>query len=197
MRVRFNTTEFKTGVAIQCCMNLIQHAIFFDAAATIYFGVYMRDQVAGTAINLKIIRPDNSILYNFNHSLTNNYYASYWYWSYAGVYNMNGAWKWQATYQGQTVTHTFNITGALSIAEADFSNTSVYPNPFTNVVTISSSSFVEKATVTDLLGKTISITKNATESIKEINLETLSNGMYLLTIEGTSNQKRTVKLIKQ
>ena len=35
MRVRFNTTEFKTGVAIQCCMNLIQHAIFFDAAATV------------------------------------------------------------------------------------------------------------------------------------------------------------------
>ena len=169
----------------------------FDAANTVYFGIYMRDQVAGTTINLKIIRPDNSILYNFNFNFTDNYYASYWYWYYSGVYNMNGEWKWQATYQGQTITHPFNITGALSIAEADFSNTSVYPNPFTNVVTISSSSFVEKATVTDLLGKTISVTKNATESIKEINLETLSNGMYLLTIEGTSNQKKTIKLIKE
>ncbi|WP_439152127.1 M23 family metallopeptidase [Winogradskyella sp.] len=34
----------------------------FDIDDTIYFGLYLRDQVMGESVNLKIIRPDNSIL---------------------------------------------------------------------------------------------------------------------------------------
>src|SRR5690606_35924684 len=55
----------------------------FDTADTIYFGLYMRDQAAGTSINLKIRRPDNSVLYNWDYACTDDYSASYWYWFYS------------------------------------------------------------------------------------------------------------------
>lgn len=169
----------------------------FDASDLIHFAVYLRDQVAGTSLNLKIIRPDDSILYNWNHALTDNYDSSWWLWYYAGVYNMNGQWKWQVTYMGQTVTHNFNVTGALGIGEENFNTTSVYPNPFKNRITIASKTTVQKATITDVLGKTVLIETNTSEGITEINLETLSKGIYFLTLEGDSKQKKTIKLIKE
>ncbi len=168
----------------------------FDASATIYFAIYMRDQANGTSINLKIIRPDNSVLYNWNYNFTANYAASYWYWYYSGVYNMNGQWKWEATYNGQTITHTFNVSGALGVDDEDFNTTSVYPNPFNDVVTISSNSFIKKATVVDILGKTVKTIESQSENITEVNLETVSNGLYFLTLESDTGQKKTIKLIK-
>ncbi|MCK7589577.1 peptidoglycan DD-metalloendopeptidase family protein [Subsaxibacter sp. CAU 1640] len=169
----------------------------FDASATVYFGLYMRDQASGTSINLKIIKPDNSVLYNWDFNFTDNYYASWWYWYFSGIYDMNGEWKWQATYQGQTVTHSFNITGALGIGEEEFNNTSIYPNPFNNVVSISSPLKIEKAIVVDMLGKQIKVISNNSEGIKEINLETLSNGIYFLNLESDSGQRKTIKIIKE
>lgn len=170
----------------------------FDASAEIYFGIYMRDQVSGTNINLKVIRPDNSQVYNWNFPFTDNYYASYWLWNFSGIYDMNGQWKWEATYQGQTVTHTFNVSGVLGVEEENFNSTSIYPNPFKNLVTISSNSIVKKATIADMLGKTIRvIDNNSAEGLKEINLETLSNGIYFLNLEGDASQKKTIKLIKE
>jgi murein DD-endopeptidase MepM/ murein hydrolase activator NlpD len=169
----------------------------FDAGDTIYFGLYMRDQAAGSSINLKIIRPDNSVLYDWNFPFTTNYVASYWYWYYSGVYNMNGQWKWEATYLGQTVTHTFNISGALGIEEDNFNTTSIYPNPFNDIIVISSKNSIQGATVIDILGNIIKVIDNSSEGIREINLETLSNGMYFLTLEGDSVQKKTIKIIKE
>lgn len=169
----------------------------FDAKDLIHFGIFLRDQVAGSSINLRIIRPDNSILYNWNYTLVDYYSSSWWMWYYSGVYNMNGQWKWQATYQGQTVTHHFNVSGVLGVDEENFSATSVYPNPFKNSVHITSNSVIKKTTITDVLGKRISVIHNPTEGIKEITLESLSKGLYFLTLEGDANQKKIIKLIKE
>ena len=109
---------------------------------------------------------------------------------------MNGQWKWEATYNGQTITHTFNVSGALGIDDEDFNTTSVYPNPFNDAVTISSNSFIKKATVVDILGKTVKTIESQSENITEVNLETVSNGLYFLTLESDTGQKKTIKLIK-
>ncbi|HLT33135.1 MAG TPA: peptidoglycan DD-metalloendopeptidase family protein [Aquaticitalea sp.] len=169
----------------------------FDTADTIYFGLYMRDQAAGTSINLKIRKPDNSVLYNWDYAFTDDYSASYWYWFYSGVYDVNGEWTWEATYQGQTVTHPFNITGALGLEENDFSSVSIFPNPFKDVVIIKSHNTIHKATLVDMVGKTVLIVNNTSNGIKEVNLESVSNGMYFLTLEGNDNRMKTIKVIKE
>lgn len=166
----------------------------FAANAAAYFGIYMRDYAANTVINLKIIRPNNTALFDWNETFPNSYYASYWYWTTS--FDAEGVWKWQVTYEGQTVTHNFTV-GTLSVSEEDFNATTIYPNPFKNMVSISSTSTVQKATLLDVLGKTISVFNNTADGIKEIKLEGLSSGMYFLTLEGDSNQKKTIKLIKE
>lgn len=169
----------------------------FDAKDMIYFGIYLRDQLPGSSINLKIIRPDATVLYDWNFALTDSYDVSWWMWYYSGVYNMNGEWKWQATYQGETVTHNFNVTGVLSVDDENFTATTIYPNPFKDIVSILSNSSIKKASVTDVMGKTISVVTTAKKSINEINLESLSNGIYFLTLEGNGHQKKTIKIIKE
>ncbi len=138
------------------------------------------------------------MVYNWNFNFTANYFASWWYWEFSNIYDMNGEWKWEATYQGQTVTHTFNVTGVLSINEEDFNSTSIYPNPFNDVVNIDSTTKIKKASIIDILGKTVFVVnENSAEGIKELNLARLSNGMYFIALEGEQNQKKTIKLIKK
>ena len=110
---------------------------------------------------------------------------------------MNGQWKWQATYQGQTVTHNFNVTGVLSVEDEDFQTTAIFPNPFSAVVNIKSNRPVIKLSVVDILGKTVMTKVNGTDSIKEINLETLSKGLYFLTLEDDASQRKIIKIIKE
>ena len=167
----------------------------FNNDETIYFGLYMRDQVAGTSINLKIIKPDNTILFNnWNFDFTANYSASWWYWSFAGYYDQIGEWKWEATYQGQTVTHTFNVLDPLSVEDDFFESTSIFPNPFNDVVNIQSNVQIKKITVVDILGKTIKDIQD--NNIEKIELGSISNGLYFITLEGENKQRKTLKLIK-
>lgn len=163
----------------------------FDASDTVTFGLYMRDQANGTSINLKVIRPNNSIVYNWDFPFTADYYASWWYWNFSGIYNMNGEWKWEATYLGQTVTYMFNITGVLNIDEEDFSSTSIYPNPFNDIVNINSTIKVKSANIVDILGKTVKIfEENSADGLKDLNLAELSDGLYFIKLEGQQNQKK-------
>ncbi|MBO6881678.1 T9SS type A sorting domain-containing protein [Winogradskyella sp.] len=168
----------------------------FNLNDTVTYFIYLRDQVAGTTVNLKVIRPDNTYLYNWDFDLNDNYYASYW-GGWTSVANIAGEWKWEATYNGQTVTHSYYV-GALSVEEEGLESTSIYPNPFNDIVNINSTSRVKRAKVVDILGKTIkTFEENSPEGIKELNLSELSDGMYFVTLEGEQNQKKTIKLIKK
>jgi len=169
----------------------------FDTADNIFCALYLKDQAAGTSVNLKVIRPDNTILYDWDFPLNANYFSSWWYWPFSGVFDMNGAWKWQATYNGATVTHNFNVSGALSINENTLESTSIFPNPFNDIVYINSQAKIKKANIVDMLGKTIlSFVDTSTLGIKELNLDLLSKGVYFVILESDENEKKTIKLIK-
>ncbi|MDG5491162.1 peptidoglycan DD-metalloendopeptidase family protein [Psychroserpens sp. SPM9] len=170
----------------------------FETDDTIYFAAYLRDQTAGDNIQLEIIRPDNSSLFgNWNITVGTTASSWYYYWYYSGYFDMVGEWKWQVTFAGETVTHTFNVSSALNVDQSDFNQTSVYPNPFNDVVTISSVKKVTSATVVDVLGKSILSLNNTSEGINSIDLSHLLNGMYFLIIESETKETKTIKLIKE
>lgn len=170
----------------------------FQLDDTIYFGLYMRDQVAGTNINLKIIRPNNTYLYNWVYDFTANYTSSWWYWYFTGVYDMEGVWKWEATYQGETVTHEF-VIGTLSVDENTLETISVFPNPAQENVTIKSKAILLEAIVYDVRGKQVvqaSFDRNNGTNYT-LNTSSLSTGMYFLTVVSDAGQKEVFKLMKQ
>jgi hypothetical protein len=159
----------------------------FSIDDTIYFGLHLRDQVMGEIVSLKILRPDNSILYNWNYTLTATYYASWLYWYYQGVYNMEGEWKWEATYNGETVTHSFNI-GALSVEDKSLASTSIYQNPFNSIVNINSTTKIKSAQIFDVLGKSVFVQDDLSgNGIQKLDLINLSKGVYFIKLKGEQN----------
>lgn len=168
----------------------------FQTDDTIYFGLYLRDQVSGEDVNLKIIRPDNTMLYNWNYTLTATYYASWLYWFFQGVYDMEGVWKWEATYNGETVTHSFNI-GTLSVDDQNLENTIIYPNPVKDVLLVETTTKISVAEVFDLTGKSIlSLQENEQAGISSINTSNLSKGLYFLHLEGELGQTKIIRFVK-
>ncbi|MBC3845683.1 peptidoglycan DD-metalloendopeptidase family protein [Winogradskyella echinorum] len=168
----------------------------FDVNETVTHYIYLRDQVAGTSVNLRIIKPDNTDLFNWNFNLTDNYYASYW-GGWTSIPDVAGEWKWEATYNGETVTHSYNV-GTLSVEDENLESASIYPNPFNDVVNINSTTKIKAAKIVDVLGKTVKTFNETTdEGIRELNLTELSNGLYFITLVGEQNQKKTIKMIKK
>lgn len=49
----------------------------FDSDQTIFFTIFLKDQTAGSSINLKVIKPDNTTLYDWDFTLT-DYYSFSW-----------------------------------------------------------------------------------------------------------------------
>jgi hypothetical protein len=169
----------------------------FDVSDAITFAYYVRDQTNGDIINLEILRPDNSTLFaNWNSTVATTASSWYYYWGpYSGYWDMVGEWKWRVTFGGETVTHTFNITNALSVEDDIFENTIIHPNPFDDVVNIQSNAKIKKVTIVDIFGKKIKSFED--NNIVKLDLNSISNGLYFITLEGESNQRKTVKLIKK
>lgn len=167
----------------------------FDINQEVFFTIFLKDQFAGSSVGLRIIKPDNTDLFNWTHDLTDNYYASWWRWT--AFPDTAGEWKWEATYEGETITHTFNVDDNLGISENDFNQTSIFPNPFNDVINISSTRKVVKAHIVDILGKTVLTLEDNSKGISEINTSSFSNGMYFIKLESDANEIKTIKLIKE
>ncbi|MDT0558114.1 peptidoglycan DD-metalloendopeptidase family protein [Ichthyenterobacterium sp. W332] len=162
----------------------------------IVFAIYLGDQQAGTSINLKVVRPNNTVLYDWDFALTDTFSASYWYWTF-NTLNIEGEWKWEATYGGETITHRFNL-GTLSIEEQTLESVQLFPNPFNDVLRINSNITINSIQVTDVLGKTVLTRLGSNQTINQINTSNLSKGVYFVTLRNTENAlTRTVKMIKE
>ncbi|WP_396602680.1 peptidoglycan DD-metalloendopeptidase family protein [Algibacter sp. R77976] len=166
----------------------------FDIAEDIYLSVFLRDQIANTSLNLKVIRPDGSYLYNWAINVGTT--ASSWYYYWFFPVDTVGEWTWEATYEGHTESHKFNVTSALSVTNSQLKNTSIYPNPANGLVHINSVKKIVKVEILDVTGKTIIYIQQTTQGIENINTSSLSNGLYFLRLEGDYNERKTIKFIK-
>lgn len=72
---------------------------------------------------------------------------------------------------------------------------SIYPNPVSNVLTISNTNNIEikSVTITDINGRVV---KNQQSALTQINVSDLNSGVYFVTIEAAEG-KTTKKFIKQ
>ena len=82
-----------------------------------------------------------------------------------------------------------------SIAGINDIITTVYPNPFSEKINISSNNLINKIFITDITGKTIYQTPVNAKKIT-IPQQNISNGVYFLIVS-YNNTTRTIKLIKK
>ncbi|MEN8885145.1 MAG: T9SS type A sorting domain-containing protein [Winogradskyella sp.] len=90
------------------------------------------------------------------------------------------------------VTVNPNCNTLLDIPENDITLVTVFPNPFTDEITITSDA-MQSFKMFDFTGKHIAMTSNA----NRINTAALAAGIYFLRIETTSGNLETFKLIKR
>ncbi|MDN3491647.1 peptidoglycan DD-metalloendopeptidase family protein [Winogradskyella bathintestinalis] len=172
----------------------------FNTDDDIYFTVFVRDQTLGDIINFEILRPDNTSLFDeFSATATTTAYTWYYLFGpYNGYFDMVGEWKWRATFGGETVTHTFNVTNTLSVDKIKSTETSIYPNPFSTIVNINSTTKINKVSIVDILGeKVLMINEKSDNGIKALDLPQLSNGLYFAILEGDYNYRKMIKLLKK
>ena len=165
----------------------------FLSGDTVFYGVYLKDQRPNANIHLKITRPDNTVPYEFDYAPTDAVQISYYMWTFA--VDMDGTWTWEATYEGDSATHTFNV-GVLDVEENPLAATKVFPNPFEDKLIIESQSTISNVIFRDMMGRTIFSISDAKSSIEEVDVASVSSGIYFMTLTSATNESKTIKLIK-
>jgi len=95
------------------------------------------------------------------------------------------------------VTETCNTEFVTSLSKETFAfeNLNYFPNPVKNSLTLSNSSAIESVEITSLLGQNV-LTKTVNDLQAEINLSSLSNGVYFVKVS-SEGQEKTIKIIKE
>lgn len=92
----------------------------FNPGASVIFAAYYRDQRHGQVTNFRVLRPDASVFqaWSFDSQSVGgslaHYAGSYWYFTYLLPANAPlGTWTFEATFQGQMQTTTFEVGSVL------------------------------------------------------------------------------------
>ncbi|WBV59077.1 T9SS type A sorting domain-containing protein [Chryseobacterium camelliae] len=93
------------------------------------------------------------------------------------------------------VTATVDSAGCLGTSETEAKETvKVHPNPFTEIININKAELVKTAKIMDVSGKLIRTINNPQSSI---NLQDISEGLYVLALEMKDGTQQSIKIIKK
>ncbi len=95
----------------------------------------------------------------------------------------------------EAITVSVEFETVTNITSESFSNLNVYPNPFSEHITISNAEYIDKVVITNLVGQQVMDIKLNGET--EINTNELSEGVYLVTFVANNGEKLVKKMIKQ
>lgn len=153
----------------------------FELGQFVYGAIYLSDQTAGSEALVKLINPNNEIVFDINGVFGETYLASYWYWEFDSSFiNQEGTWTLSLTYNNQTVNHNFMV-GEMGTQDVNNSFFSIYPNPAENVINIASEKNMEiqEINIYNVEGRLV-INHSADSSA--IDISALPKGMYILKI---------------
>lgn len=94
-----------------------------------------------------------------------------------------------------TTAHTRRVTclGTLAVSDVNKSDTSLYPNPFTDVLNISDVKGVKSISVNDISGREV----KALAPAATLNLSSLKTGLYIVNLKMEDGSVKTFKAIKK
>lgn len=165
----------------------------FDVGDTVYYGIYLKDQQAGTQVDLKLSRPDNSVQFEWSYDLGDDLQLSYWMWSFQP--DVEGIWTWEADYMGSVATHTFNV-GVLGMEDPTLASTSIFPNPVAHELHVVSEANIDKISIRDITGRKVFGKESAKTSINTVAIPNLPNGVYFVSLFSSEGHSKTIKIIK-
>jgi len=82
-----------------------------------------------------------------------------------------------------------------NVKENALSNISIYPNPFSNTLTLNNLGNATQVRVTNVIGQAV-MTINVTNNAMDISTADLENGIYMITIVDANNNTKTERVVK-
>ena len=105
--------------------------------------------------------------------------------------------KNDATNVRDTATYIIQVYNRrLSVEKPNTSLFSVYPNPSSGIINVSSTEGINEITITDLSGKVV-LSRSLSDAPKEVKVDNnhLPNGLYLVRVKSTSGMTNSQKVI--
>jgi len=158
----------------------------------VYLAGYFKDQLSGTSANLKLHHPDGSID-SWSKNFTNTYTSSYWYWGNSTL-NSLGTYLFEITYQGQSVSNSFEIVTTLNVNSENIENFTIISNPFKEELKITSKNINSEDYRLDIYNQLGQRVFKQETFINRLDLQFLSKGIYFLKI--TNKNKRVTQSFK-
>lgn len=163
-----------------------------DSILTINLTIINTDLVI-TLLNGAFTVGETGASYQWINCATNNIIAGATSQSYYPT--TNGGYAAIVTHDGCTdTTNCYNIID-VGLEDYGVSNISLFPNPTTDVINLSSSSDIEQITIMDMSGKVVQYVTNLHKSLLQLNVSQLSKGIYIVSIK-TNEGIVTKRLIK-
>ncbi len=163
----------------------------------IYTASYYKDQLSGTTASYKLYKPNGTVHSSWTFDFVDTFNSSYWYWTWDNLADL-GVWKFESSYQGQTITKTFKIVTALGVENHELNKVSIAPNPFESTLKLTGFDLNTnnyKMSIFNNLGQKV-VEKNIFSD--ELDLQFLSKGMYFLKItDKTDSSYKTFTLLKK
>jgi hypothetical protein len=91
------------------------------------------------------------------------------------------------------------VYGNVALSQPEFSplQVTLYPNPVSDVLYINSMDIINKVSVYDIQGKVIKTVSGLNSNTSEINLSSLQNGVYFVSITSENGGVLTQKIVKK
>ncbi len=157
----------------------------FTGAGMGIFTIFLLFETDSTSVNLRILNPNGSVFSSWVHNCTVDYFWSYWYWNQP-LPTVSGTYTFEAVYNGDTCSKQFEINCASGIAE-EFAQAHFFeitPNPNDGNFTILFQKAITKGAIeiVNIPGENIFTENILNESKKEINLKSISRGIYFVKV---------------
>lgn len=160
----------------------------FDPGQTAYFAFYAADLRATDLVELKITDALGNVWDEWEFLQPFDYYsASFWYWWYNLPAGPEGIWTWEATLDGNTYTHNFQLGNAISVGENQKPNTAMHAwmngetlqvSLVTDIVTDYT---LQVCTTTGQYLYSTTITTQPGENVFNLNTAGWATGMYIIS----------------
>lgn len=159
--------------------------------------IFFRDIQTNSDTHIVITDPNGTTLYDYIFtSPWPNYEAAYAEWIFPTDSSWaDGVYEVTATFGGTAYETIFGINTTLGVEDVATNSITMYPNPVHEKLIVESTATIEMITIVDLAGRKV-LEIAPKNSLAELNLSTMSSGVYLAII--TSEGKKAVKkLVKQ
>ena len=104
---------------------------------------------------------------------------------------------WVQNMQSKVVYQACNGVNILGINQPLKLEHKIYPNPFTNGITITHAENIRTVTITNLFGQTLKEVTVSGEAIINVNANELASGIYFITLHSNNCEKSVHKIMKQ